>query len=138
MPGRGTLVARTALQVAPVHIPDVLTDTEYTWHEGQRLAGFRAMLGVPMLREGSCVGVMAIDKGDASAVHRQADRACVQNFAAQAVIAIENTRLLNELRAIAGAADGDRRRTQGYQRLGFRSAACPQYDCRDCGPALQC
>ena len=35
MPGRGTLVARTALQVAPVHIPDVLTDTEYTWHEGQ-------------------------------------------------------------------------------------------------------
>ena len=36
MPGRGTLVARTALQVAPVHIPDVLTDTEYTWHEGQR------------------------------------------------------------------------------------------------------
>ena len=50
-PGRGTLVARTALEVAPVHIPDVLSDPEYTWHEGQRLAGFRAMLGVPLLRE---------------------------------------------------------------------------------------
>jgi len=44
--GRSTLVARTALVVAPVHIPDVLVDSEYTYHEGQRLAGYRAMLGV--------------------------------------------------------------------------------------------
>src|SRR5215204_5534697 len=61
-PGRGTLVARTALQAAPVHMPDVLADPEYTWHKGQKLAGFRAMLGVPLLREGSCVGVMAMTR----------------------------------------------------------------------------
>ena len=52
-PGRGTLVARTALEAASVHIPDVLVDSEYAWQEGQRLAGFRAMLGgVPLLRNG--------------------------------------------------------------------------------------
>ena len=45
-------MARTALEVAPVHIPDVLVDPEYTWREGQKLAGFRAMLGVPLVREG--------------------------------------------------------------------------------------
>jgi GAF domain-containing protein len=92
MPGRGTLVARTALQVAPVHIPDVLTDSEYTWHEGQRLAGFRAMLGVPLLREGSCVGVMAMTRGTPQPfTDRQIE--LLTTFADQAVIAIENVRL---------------------------------------------
>ena len=62
MAGRGTLVARTALVAAPVHIPDVLANSEYTYREGQRLAGYRAMLGVPLVREGSCIGVMGITR----------------------------------------------------------------------------
>jgi two-component system NtrC family sensor kinase len=95
LPGRGTLVARTALQAAPVHIPDVLTDTEYTWHEGQRLAGFRAMLGVPLLREGSCVGVMAMTRRTPLPfTDRQIE--LLTTFADQAVIAIENVRLFEE------------------------------------------
>jgi signal transduction histidine kinase len=98
MPGRGTLVARTALQVAPVHIPDVLTDTEYTWHEGQRLAGFRAMLGVPLLREGSCVGVMAMTRGTPQPFTAKQIE-LVSTFANQAVIAIENVRLFDEVQA---------------------------------------
>ena len=50
--------ARTALEGATIHMPDVLADPEYTWSEGRRSAGFRTMLGVPLLREGSCIGVM--------------------------------------------------------------------------------
>jgi GAF domain-containing protein len=97
-PGRGTLVARTALEVAPVHIPDVLADREYTWHEGQRLAGFRAMLGVPLVREGRCVGVMAMTRPTPRPfTSRQIE--LVTTFADQAVIAIENVRLFDEVQA---------------------------------------
>jgi signal transduction histidine kinase len=97
-PGRGTLVARTALEVAPVHIPDVLADPEYTWHEGQKLGGFRAMLGVPLLREGSCVGVMGMTRATPRPFTAKQIE-LVTTFADQAVIAIENVRLFDEVQA---------------------------------------
>jgi signal transduction histidine kinase len=95
-PGRSTLVARTALEVAPVHIPDVLTDPEYTWHEGQRLAGFRAMLGIPLLRDGSCIGIMAMTR-QAPQPFATKQIELATTFADQAVIAIENVRLFDEI-----------------------------------------
>jgi GAF domain-containing protein len=97
-PGRGTLVARTAEGGTLVHIPDVLADPEYTWHEGQKLAGFRAGLGVPLLREGNCIGVMAMTK---SVPQPFTDKQIeiVSTFADQAVIAIENVRLFEEVQA---------------------------------------
>jgi signal transduction histidine kinase len=97
-PGRGTLVARTALEVATVQIPDVLADPEYTWWEGQRLAQFRAMLGVPLLRDGSCIGVMAMTRSMPQPfTSNQIELITI--FADQAVIAIENTRLFEEVQA---------------------------------------
>jgi GAF domain-containing protein len=96
-PGRDTGTGRALLEGKVIHIPDVLADPDFTWNEGQRLGGFRTALGVPMLREDVAVGVLALTR---SAVRPFSDEqiALVENFAAQAVIAIENARLLSELR----------------------------------------
>ena len=90
-------MGRALLEGKVIHIPDVLADPDFTWKEGQRLGGFRTVLGVPMLRDRVAMGVFALTR---SAVRPFSDEqiALVENFAAQAVIAIENARLLGELR----------------------------------------
>src|SRR5262245_45465415 len=97
-PGRGSLTGRVALERRTVQIPDVLTDPEYQNTKAQQLGGSRTLMGVPMLREGTLIGVFVLYK---YRVEPFTDRQIgfVETFADQAVIAIENVRLFQELQS---------------------------------------
>jgi GAF domain-containing protein/CheY-like chemotaxis protein len=97
-PGRGSTIGRAALERRTVHIVDILADPEAELREAQRIGGHRSVLGVPMLKQDELVGVFFIYRTEVRAfTDKQID--LVATFADQAVIAIENARLLNELQA---------------------------------------
>jgi signal transduction histidine kinase len=95
-PERGTATGRAALEGQIVHIPDVFQDSEYTWWESQKVGNFRAVLAVPLMREGRPIGVLGLTRSNPTPfTDKQIE--LVTTFADQAVIAIENVRLFNEI-----------------------------------------
>jgi two-component system, NtrC family, sensor kinase len=97
-PGRGTLVGRVAMEKRAVEIADAWNDEEYAEKDEARIGNVRAMLGVPLLRNGEPIGAFALARGEpVPFTQRQVE--LVTTFADQAVIAIENVRLFDEVQA---------------------------------------
>src|SRR5208282_2194715 len=94
--GRGSMVGRTVMQGAPIHVADLMADPDYKMLDMIKAGDVRTGLGVPLLREGTPIGVIFLARSE---VRPFTDKQIelVQTFADQAVIAIENVRLFDDV-----------------------------------------
>ena len=95
--GRGSVVGRVVVEGRTIQIPDVLDDPDYQMTEVAKLAGFRTILGVPLMREGVPIGVITLQRRGVLQPFTDKQIELVTTFADQAVIAIENVRLFDEI-----------------------------------------
>jgi two-component system NtrC family sensor kinase len=95
---RGSVTGRAALEARTVQVPDVLLDPDYTYGDAQKVGGYRAGLGVPLLRTGEVIGVIFVNKV-APVPFSDKQVELVTTFADQGVIAIENVRLFESVEA---------------------------------------
>jgi signal transduction histidine kinase len=97
-PGRETITGRVFRDGKPVHVADVQLDPEYNFGQAPTIGAYRAVLAVPLMRDAAVEGVLLLGRPEPGPFsHRQID--LVQTFADQAVIAIENVRLFDEVQA---------------------------------------
>src|SRR5262249_4711447 len=95
-PDRGSIFGRTIVDGRTTHIPDVLADPDWQRQSAQKLMGFRATLGVPLVRDGQTFGVISLLRLVAGSFSEKQIE-LLQTFADQAVIAIQNVKLFDEV-----------------------------------------
>jgi two-component system, NtrC family, sensor kinase len=98
MPGRHSIIGRAALAGHTVQVSDVLEDSEFVNTAAQKMIGFRAILVTPLLREGESIGTLGFYKLKPGPFSKKQVE-LIESFADQAVIAIENVRLFDEVQA---------------------------------------
>src|SRR6202167_3641778 len=95
-PGRETITGRVFMDGKPVHVADVQADPEYNFGQAPTIGAYRAVLAVPLMRDGAVEGVLLLGR-PAPGPFSQRQLDLVQTFADQAVIAIENVRLFEQV-----------------------------------------
>ena len=143
-PDRGSTFGRAIIEGHTVHIPDVLADPEWQRPEQPSATGIRAAISVPLLREGVIVGALTLIRTQPRAFS-QKQIELLETFADQAVIAIENVRLFDEVQArtrelqrIARVPDRDWRSPQRNQPVTDPIAAGAGHNCPDRREAVLC
>ena len=124
-PVHGSSTGRAALLQRTVYIEDTESDDSYTWKEAARQGGFRCTLSVPLVRDGVTVGVVAMADAKKDAYSAK-QIALMETFAAQAVIAINNARLFEEVQARTAEVDGSARIPDCHLRSARRHLAFAQ------------
>jgi signal transduction histidine kinase/FixJ family two-component response regulator/HPt (histidine-containing phosphotransfer) domain-containing protein len=105
---RNSLLGRLVMERAVVHIPDIAADPEYTWSGPQQFGEYRTMLGVPLMREGVPIGMLAMTRVRPKPFSRTQIE-LISTFAEQGVIAIETLRLFNEVQERTAEAERTRK-----------------------------
>jgi GAF domain-containing protein len=116
---RGHATGRAIVTGRPVHIPDTRQDPDYTLEALRDAAGLRTLLSVPMIRDGVPIGAITLQRWGTPLPFSDKQIALLKTFADQAVIAIENVRLFQELEV----RNRDLTETLGSRRRPARSCA---------------
>ena len=113
-PNRSFIIGRAFVDGQPVHVEDIEADPDYdplTLAVLKAAAPYRTYLGIPILRDGVPIGAIGCGRRDVKPF-TETQIALVKTFADQAVIAIENTRLFEEVQARTARADRSRSNTR--------------------------
>jgi two-component system, NtrC family, sensor kinase len=97
-PDRGSIFGRTIIEGRTVHISDVLTDAEFNRPLALNIVGVRSGIGVPLARQGAVIGALMLLRTEPRPFSEKQIE-LLETFADQAVIAIENSRLVEELQS---------------------------------------